>query len=105
MFDENGRKFLKPVENTEGKGEIARYEQFVLCPQCFQKTCNADTLKPGPVWERVNGHHLMFVHKSVSCPGFALSIAIVAKCDKKINVAQDFFIWRKCVAKTFCQVT
>ena len=37
--------------------------------------------------------------------GFALSIANVAKCDKEINVAQDFFIWRKCVATTFCQVT
>ena len=37
--------------------------------------------------------------------GFALSIAIVAKCDKNINVAQDFFIWRKCMATTFCQVT
>ena len=36
---------------------------------------------------------------------FVLSIAIVAKCNKKINVAHDFFIWRKCVATTFCQVT
>ena len=42
-FDENGRNFLKPVENTGGKGEIARYEQFLLFPQCFQKTCNVDT--------------------------------------------------------------
>ena len=25
-FDENGRKFLKWVENTVGKGEIARYK-------------------------------------------------------------------------------
>ena len=41
------------VENTVGKGEIARYEQFLLFPQCFQKTCNADTYKPGLVWERV----------------------------------------------------
>ena len=41
--DENGRKFSKRVENTEGKGEIARYEQFLLFPQCFQKTCTADT--------------------------------------------------------------
>ena len=24
-FDENGRKFSKPVENTMGKGEIACY--------------------------------------------------------------------------------
>ena len=28
---------------TVGKGEIARYEQFLLSPQCFQKTCTADT--------------------------------------------------------------
>ena len=42
-FDENGRKFFKQVENTAGKGEIARYEQFLLFPQCFQKTCTADT--------------------------------------------------------------
>ena len=35
-----------------GKGEIARYEQFLLFPQCFKKTSTADTLKPGLVWER-----------------------------------------------------
>ena len=52
-FDENGRRFSKRVENTVGKGEIARYEQFLLFPQCFQKTCIADTKKPGLVWERV----------------------------------------------------
>ena len=42
-FDENGSKFSKRVENTVGKGEIARYEQFLLFPQCFQKTGTADT--------------------------------------------------------------
>ena len=42
-FDENGRKSLERIENTVGKGEIARYEQFLLFPQCFQKTCTADT--------------------------------------------------------------
>ena len=31
------------LENTVGKGEIARYEQFLPFPQCFQKTCTADT--------------------------------------------------------------
>ena len=40
--DENGRKFSDRVENTVGKGEIARYEQFLLFPQCFQKTFTAD---------------------------------------------------------------
>ena len=42
-FDENGRKFSKRVENTVGKGEIARYEQFLLFPQCFQKDFTTDT--------------------------------------------------------------
>ena len=41
-FDENGRKFPKWVENTVGKGEIARFEQFLLFPKCFQKTFTAD---------------------------------------------------------------
>ena len=42
-LDDNGRKFSKRVENTMGKGEIARYEQFLLFPQCFQMTWTADT--------------------------------------------------------------
>ena len=29
--------------NTVGNGEIARYEQFLLFPQCFQKTYAGDT--------------------------------------------------------------
>ena len=37
-----GRPFFSWVENTAGKEEIARYEQFLLFPQCFQKTCTAD---------------------------------------------------------------
>ena len=36
-FDENGRKFSKQVENTVGKGEIARYEQGL-----FGKRLNID---------------------------------------------------------------
>ena len=38
-FDENGRKLSKRVENTVGKGQIARYEQFLFFLQCFQKAC------------------------------------------------------------------
>ena len=34
--------YPKRVENTVGKGEIARKEQFLLFPQCFQKTPTAD---------------------------------------------------------------
>ena len=52
-FDESGRKLFKWPENALGKEEIARYGQFLLFPQCFQKTCTADVHKPGLVWERV----------------------------------------------------
>ena len=46
-FDENSRKFSKPVENTVGKGEIARF------PQCFQKACFPGASKDVIVWEWV----------------------------------------------------
>ena len=49
--DENGRQFFKWVENTLGKGEIAHNEQFLLFPQCFQKTCTADTKEQGLFWK------------------------------------------------------
>ena len=53
-FDENDRKFSKQVENTAGNGEITHYEQFLLFPECFQKTCTADTTKQELIWERNN---------------------------------------------------
>ena len=53
-FDKNGRKLFKRVENTVGKGEIARYEQFLLFPQCFQKACFPGASKGVIVWEWVN---------------------------------------------------
>ena len=52
-FDEISRKFSKRVENTVGKGEIARYEQFLLFPQCFQKACFLGASKGVIVWEWV----------------------------------------------------
>ena len=30
------------TQKTLGKGELARYEQFLLFPHCFQKTQTAD---------------------------------------------------------------
>ena len=53
-------KFAKRVENTMGKGEIARYEQFLLFPQCFQKACFPRTSKGVIVWEWVKGQILTF---------------------------------------------
>ena len=33
------------IENIVGKGEIARYEQFLLFPRCFQKLYVVDATK------------------------------------------------------------
>ena len=52
-FDENSTKFSKRVENTVGKGEIARSEQLLLFPQCFLKACFLEASKGVIVWEWV----------------------------------------------------
>ena len=54
-FEENGRKLSKRVENPVGKGEIARYEHFLLFSQCFQKACFPGASKGVIVWEWVKG--------------------------------------------------
>ena len=53
-FDENGKKLSKQAENSVGKAEIARYEQFLLFPQSFQKACFPGVSKGVIVWEWVN---------------------------------------------------
>ena len=40
-----GLEFSDCVENIVGKEEIARYEQFLLFPQCFQKLSVVDAFK------------------------------------------------------------
>ena len=50
-FDENSKKLSKQVENAVGKGEIARYEQFLLFPPCFQKAWFPGTSKGVIVWK------------------------------------------------------
>ena len=52
-FDNYGGNLSRRVENTVGKGEIARYEQFLLFPQCFQKACFPGASKGVIVWEWV----------------------------------------------------
>ena len=49
------------VENIAGKEEIARYEQFLLFPQCFQKLSVVDAPKWVSIGKRVNV--LIFFHE------------------------------------------
>ena len=40
-----GIQLSDSVENIVGKEEIARYEQFLLFPQCFQKVYVVDVFE------------------------------------------------------------
>ena len=61
IFDENGRELSNQVENTVEKGEIARYEQFLLFPRCFQKACFPGVSKGVIVWEWFKGCLFSFI--------------------------------------------
>ena len=65
LLSENSKKLPKRVENTVGKGEITRYEQFLLFPHCFQKACFPGASKGVTVWEWVNQYVLShFSHQN-----------------------------------------
>ena len=68
-------KVFKWVENTVGQGEIARYEQFLLVPQCFQKASkgviewewvNVPQTSKGVIeWEWVNVPQTILVYNTL----------------------------------------
>ena len=61
-----------------GKGEIARYEQFLLFPQCFQKACFPGVSKGVIVWEWVKEKY----HSFRGCE--IIKIAIMKQPKKKV---------------------
>ena len=50
-FDENDRKFSKSVENTVEKGEIARYEQFLLSHSVLKRLEMKTRKNQGLFWK------------------------------------------------------
>ena len=45
VFQKIGSFFSDRVENFVAKGAIARYERWLLLPQCFQKLSAADAVE------------------------------------------------------------
>ena len=76
-FEENGKR----VENTVGKEEIARYEQFLFFPQCFQKACFQEASKGVIVWEWVK----IKMHTTFDDLGSTLSKILLGLWKKKIH--------------------
>ena len=83
------------------KGEIARYEQFLLFPQCFQKACFSGASKGVIVWEWVNNTHQKIFQKLRSLIKNYLYVEIQQKtvflCEICIFILKYFllhkFIW------------
>ena len=60
-----------------GKGEIARYEQFLLFPQCFQKACFPVGSKGVCVWEWVNGIVKLYIEFYFFFLTFSLEVHLI----------------------------
>ena len=79
-----------------GKGEIARYEQFLLFPQCFQKACLPGTSKGVIVLEWVktpyNQSISFLINQSIN-----QSINRVLGILVSINTSNDYAVY-----STYC---
>ena len=102
-FDENGRKLSKWVENTVGKGEIARYEQFLLFPQCFQKACFPGASKGVIVWEWVNRLNPLPNKPLFLCVCRASLLKTVWEKEKLLITSNSYF--SRSVFYTFCELS
>ena len=69
-----------------GKGEIARYERFLLFLQCFQKACLPVASIGVIVWEWVNQYFSFF--NSLPNNKILDVTKLKAFADDKINIAQ-----------------
>ena len=71
-----------------GKGEIVRYEQFLLFPQCFQNACFQGVSKGVVVWEWVKGFLKYRLHRK--------------HCGKRWNSCfEKFHLFLQCFPKVF----
>ena len=60
-----------------GKGEIARYKQFLLFPQCFQKAWFPGVSKGVIVWEWVNSYCLSWIpYVSIFCVSSSATVIV-----------------------------
>ena len=88
-----------------GKGEIARNEQFLLFPQCFQKACFPGVSKGVNVWDWVTGLTLYSINTHFDASSIDSFENIVGKgeiaCDEQFLLfPQCFLLKQKLVSPT-----
>ena len=107
-LDENGRKFSKWVENTVGKGEIARYEQFLLFLKCFfLKRLALQTRKSqglfGKGLKLYEGNHCnlaILLKSSVTSHTFCISITLSATTLVTSNFSFSYSVFKRLILQT-----
>ena len=89
---------LQKPEKTVEREEIARYEQFLLFPQCFQKTFTTNTKKPKFVWERIKTFFNFSIQDSESSKtsdwlncNYGIVREMKRKCDISLSSKLPFF--------------
>ena len=68
-MDETGEKFLKMVENTVGKGEIARYGQFLLFPVFSNDIYSRRVETRVCLGNDLGNHFLLYLKTQTDCHG------------------------------------
>ena len=88
------------------RSENARYEQFLLFPQCFQKTCTADTLQPEIVCERVKKYKPLTLSQTspiFSCLQYISFESTVGKGEKILETLLIISFYGKGAIPGHCQ--
>ena len=79
---------LNRVENIVSKGEIARFEQFLLLSQSFQKSTAKEASASVYMWERVTSHKL--IHRTSAKRAFIFirqhGHILICSCNKSAVV-------------------
>ena len=87
-----------------GKGEIARYEQLLLFPQCFQKACFPGASKGVIVWEWVKGLAVFGEKVKVFVMALAL-IVILSSSSCKISTFYNIMVFTEDIYLKLWQVS
>ena len=91
------------MENTVGKGEIARYEQFLLFPQCFQKVCFLGASKGVIVWEWVKSNKVYNFVEIESVADYSLYVSqkgefVFEGVENTVTISVSIFVYQ-CITK------
>ena len=93
------------VENTVGKGEIARYEQFLLFPMCFQKACFQGASKGVIVLEWVNPllQRVVLMHQQQTAFEKNVGIEEIA-CNQQLLLFPQCFLLNQKIVSPFVKI-